>query len=171
MIFRKVKDADFYQIAPLYRAYIDWQIQADPTQPANPKLTAEELIDVYHKRKRGSQAENYDLSKMNQLSDHYGYVAEENNQIFAYIEWGGKVFEGDCGCYIFVWEEGYQKTAERLLTYSFGALKNLGFKRALGHMPKRMIGSSKYKWFVRYAHRIIPETEDINGDMQYQRDL
>lgn len=173
--FRKVEDKDFKQIAKLYHAYIDWQKQADPNKEANPKLTAQEMVDVYHKRKRGSQAANYKTEEAKRVdSDHFGWVAEENGEILAYYEWGGKtqpdLYDGTCACYISVWKEGYQKTAEELLAWTFGELKKEGFKVALGHMPERMLKDSKYQWIEKYSQRKVFETEG-GKDLQFQRDL
>jgi len=87
IIFREVKDDDFEQIVVLYHEYLDWQRTQEGRQEKY--LTADEMRDVFHKRKKGSQAENYDLSKAPFLSNHYGWVAEEKGRIIAYYEWGG----------------------------------------------------------------------------------
>lgn len=167
IIFRKVRDRDFEEIKVMYHAYIDWQATV-PGRPPNPKISAEDMVEVYHKRKRGSQAENYWSDEQRQIaSDHYGWVGVEDKVVIAYFEWGGKISEGECGCYISVWKEGREDVADDLLAHTFKELKELGFTLATGHMSNRMLSASKNQWIKKYANRIIKQ---VDG-RQFQRDL
>ena len=173
IIFREVKDDDFEQIVVLYHEYLDWQRTQEGRQEKY--LTADEMRDVFHKRKKGSQAENYNLSKAPLLSNHYGWVAEEKGRIIAYYEWGGNLdIDNTCKAYISVYEnrKELESIAEELLVYTFGELKKIGFKIALGHISPRMARHPQFQFLEKYADRKI---EEIKGKpelgIQFQKDL
>lgn len=172
IVFRLVEDNDFEQIAVLYGKYVDWQETQGEHLPPNPRYVAQEMKDIFHKKRKGHQENNYLLppSERKKLPDHFGWVAEDGREILAYFEWGGKVFEGSCGCYIAVWKDGEEKTADELLAYTFEELKKIGFRLALGHMSPRMQENPKNEFMKRYAKRIVPEAEN-GDDLQFQRDL
>lgn len=167
--FRLVKDKDFEQISTLYSKYIDWQ-ENNSTESFNQKRTPEEMVAMYHKKKFDPQTLNYKPEKEGS-PDHFGFVAEEGGKILAYYKWGGRLNrEGkQCGCYISVWRDGYDKEAKQLLEFCFDELANLGFKLATGHMSRRMVSNSKHNFFKEYVHRII--VEDDGESLLFERDL
>lgn len=169
--FVKVKDKDFEQIVPLYHYYLD--IQNKVGGRTDDYWTAEQMKDVYNKKRYGIKAKNYDPSSGRKLLNHYGWVAKNDNQILAYIEWAGDLKKNKtCACFISVWEKGCEKEVEDLLVYSFDEMKKLGFKLAVGHFSWRMQETGKFEWMRKYAHREVEESNAIpNASVQLQRDL
>jgi len=175
IIFRKVEDGDFNQIAPLYHSYIDWHISLDPNKyPGHigKKLSPDELVDIFHGRKKGADA--YEVTQSIGSSNFYGWVAENSDtkQILAFYLFKGNL-EIDpvatARISVLVDNNESEVVAENLLVYCFSELKKLGYIAVEANMSKRMRVHSRLGFLKKYA-QIITDPDD-EGKVKYWRQL